>query len=239
MSLQIYLYFGIFDPRLLIMPATIGVVVGYSLAHYRQQTQQHIQKLMQIKKGLKNEVARKTKELEEKNTILEARSLVDSLTGLGNRVQLKKAFKKGVDGLGIDYKYFSVIMIDIDYFKEYNDNYGHLKGDDALSSIGACINTQVKETFITAIRFGGEEFCLLLPGYTKDEALQVADTLHQTIQDLQLTHHHSKVSDIITISSGVHTISDTTPEKSSTIIEDADKALYQAKSTGRNRVCYL
>ena len=239
MSLQVYLFFGIFDLRLLIIPTAIGLLVGYLLAHYRQEIRHHIKNLTDIKEGLKEEVARKTKELEEKNAILEARSLIDSLTGLGNRVKLKKAFKKDCQRLGIEYEDFSVIMIDIDYFKEYNDNYGHLKGDDVLSTIGAAINTLVKETAITAVRFGGEEFCLLLPGYTKASALEVAQALQQTIHDLQIPHHYSSVSDIITISIGVHTTTEPQSHESCTLIEDADKALYQAKDGGRNTIACL
>ena len=239
MSVQIFLFFSVFDARLIVVPTLIGLFVGYMLAHYRRETHQHIQELIDIKEGLKEEVARKTRELEEKNAILEMRSLVDTLTGLGNRVKLKKAFKEACRKLGVEYDAFSVMMVDIDFFKEYNDHYGHLKGDDVLTTIGSAINTLIESTQMTAIRFGGEEFCLLLPGYTKEAALEVANELQQLIQELHIPHHCSSVSNTVTISIGVHTTTQPPSQQSCTLIEDADKALYQAKNSGRNTICYL
>ena len=111
-SIQIYIFFGVFNPKILIMPFLVGVTAGYLIGYYRQRTQEHIQKLLTAKVELKEEVKAKTLELKQKNIILKELTLTDALTGLGNRVKLNKVSKKVYKQLGTDYQSVSVMMIE-------------------------------------------------------------------------------------------------------------------------------
>ena len=238
-STQVYIFFGVFNPKILIMPFLIGITAGYLIGYYRQRNQEHIQKLSVAKLELKEEVEAKTLELKQKNITLKELTLTDALTGLGNRVKLKKVFKQVYKQLGTDYQSISVMMIDIDYFKNYNDHYGHLKGDDVLTSIAKVIRESIEETDASSIRFGGEEFCIILPRCDANIAIEKANILVEQIRSLHIQHKKSDVSEHVTISIGVHTINTLEEATERTLINDADKALYMAKERGRDQVCYL
>ena len=191
------------------------------------------------KENLQKEVKLKTKELEEKNKRLENMTLTDPLTGLGNRVKLKQTFESICSQLGQEIEHISVLMIDIDYFKDYNDFYGHLQGDEVLQKIGSFILEEILHTNITAIRFGGEEFCLILPSMDEQKAIATARNINLKIKELLLPHDKSTVSEFVTVTIGVHTITANEETEECTLIEIADKALYKAKKAGRDQVCYL
>jgi len=153
-----------------------------------------------------------------------ALSLKDSLTGLANRrmmeIMTNKSFARA-KRLGSP---FSVIMLDIDYFKKYNDTYGHPAGDSLLVTIAKILLREVREIDL-AVRYGGEEFFVLLPDVVTSEALQVADRIRNTVE----------AESGVTISLGVSSYSRWT-EKVEDIVGEADRALYNAKQRGRNRV---
>jgi diguanylate cyclase (GGDEF)-like protein len=175
-------------------------------------------------------------ELQQANHRLENLSLSDGLTGISNR----RSFDQYID---ISWKSFnrgdkplSIIMADIDYFKAYNDNYGHTEGDSCLIKVARCLVSSVKRPLDLVARYGGEEFCVILPETDSVNALIVAERIREKLKSLRIPHEHSQASQFVTLSLGVATMM---PGDSYTIkefIDNADKALYEAKAEGRNRV---
>lgn len=177
-------------------------------------------------------------ELRADNQKLETLSIRDGLTGISNRrhfndhleASLRSSFRSG--------KPLSLIMADIDHFKLYNDNYGHLAGDECLVKVARAIESNASRPFDLAARYGGEEFAVILPETDKKGAITVAEGIRKNIRQLALPHEYSKVSPFITLSLGVATIIPN-PGEAHTIeglIEEADKALYRAKANGRDAI---
>lgn len=165
-------------------------------------------------------------------------SLQDGLTGVANRRMfdevLEKEWKRAQrSGLPL-----SLIIFDIDYFKQYNDHYGHLKGDECLKQISKILAGESKRSSDLFARYGGEEFVLLLPETAEAQAYEIALQCIAAVQDKKILHEHSLVSDVLTISAGVSSIIPFKESKSSALIDTADELLYQAKRNGRNRVEY-
>ncbi|MCP3921586.1 MAG: PleD family two-component system response regulator [Desulfobacterales bacterium] len=129
----------------------------------------------------------------------------------------------------------ALILIDIDFFKNYNDTYGHQAGDDCLKQIAQAIHNRTKRAGDLVARYGGEEFVVVLPDTDMEEATQVAESIRLTIEELKIPHNKSSVSEYVTLSLGV---SSTVPDRESLhedIISIVDQALYEAKDQGRNR----
>ena len=128
------------------------------------------------------------------------------------------------------------MMCDIDYFKSYNDLYGHQAGDDCLKAVSKVLSSHSQRSGDLAARYGGEEFILVLPAVDKHGAVKLAETVRQKVEALKIMHEGSPVSGYITLSIGVNCqepFAELTPEK---LIAIADEALYKAKEGGRNRV---
>ncbi len=161
-------------------------------------------------------------------------AILDGLTGIYNRKHFFELAEREFQRAKLHQYSLSIIMIDIDRFKNLNDQYGHIIGDNVLKLIVEKLNDSIRKTDIMG-RYGGEEFVVALPQTTKDEALKIAEKLRYTIEKSKLiTKKHGILS--LTISLGVASISEESKEISD-IIEQADKALYQAKDMGRNLVC--
>src|SRR5262249_40899309 len=131
----------------------------------------------------------------------------------------------------------SLLMIDIDSFKSYNDRYGHQQGDDCLKRVASTLQELLKRPGDLCARYGGEEFAVILPGTGSDGAAEVAETLRAGIEALQIPHGNGTSAGIVTVSIGVSSASTFQPEEPSSLISRSDEALYRAKQTGRNRVC--
>jgi diguanylate cyclase (GGDEF)-like protein len=177
-----------------------------------------------------------TEELSSTHEQLKALAVTDELTKLNNR----RLFLEYMD---LTWKQnqrlklpVNILMIDIDYFKKYNDSLGHLEGDKALIAIAQCLKTSLKRETDFVARFGGEEFVCLLPFITKDEALGFAKTLVQNVENLKLPHPMSEASDFVTISAGMASTIPNESNSQTALLDEADKALYAAKKAGRNRV---
>ncbi len=130
---------------------------------------------------------------------------------------------------------FSLLMIDIDYFKEYNDRLGHLKGDRVLCTLSNLIEINTRQIDVVS-RYGGEEFTVILPGIEKENAKIIAGKLRELIEHYHFPEQEGQPSGNLTISVGLASF----PEDAETakeLIDKADKALYKAKESGRNRVC--
>jgi diguanylate cyclase (GGDEF)-like protein len=167
---------------------------------------------------------------------LERHSQSDGLTGLGNRRYFELRLHEEWSRATRQHWPISVLFIDIDYFKRYNDHYGHLQGDDCLRRVAEAIQHAVKRDIDVAARYGGEEFVILLPDTHLAGAEQVARELQQAIRKLHIEHRGSNVEPFVTLSIGIASHIPRFPEKPEELLHAADTALYQAKEHGRNRI---
>ncbi|MCH4890092.1 diguanylate cyclase [Acidaminobacter sp. JC074] len=164
----------------------------------------------------------------------------DALTGLYNRGYFDQKIKSEMKRQGRTDSPLSLILIDIDYFKNFNDTYGHVSGDDALRGVGACLNQLVTRTDDVVARYGGEELALILPHTDYLGAELVAEKIRASIESLEIPHKSSLVSDVLTVSVGFVTLNEPFDVEegfdSSLLIEACDRCLYEAKENGRNRI---
>lgn len=201
------------------------------------------------------EVCKLQKELKEKNSILkqeleirieleqELRStnqklknlaIVDSLTQIANRRKFDRKIQQEWLRLSREKAFLSLIIIDVDYFKLYNDSYGHQAGDDCLQQIAQAISHTVKRPADLVARYGGEEFAVILPSTDLQGATHVAECIKAAIEELNISHTNSTVGDRVTVSQGIATTIPNTDSLYESLICLADVALYEAKDRGRN-----
>lgn len=178
----------------------------------------------------------KKKELKNLITQLKKASYMDSLTHIPNRRSFDEAFYREWQRALRDTSALSLIFIDVDYFKKYNDFYGHLAGDDCLKEVAQSLQKNLKRPTDMLARYGGEEFVVILPSTDAKGATKVAETLRNHIATLNLEHQDSEISDFVTISLGIVTTIPMLKHQPRDYIHTADKALYQAKQQGRNQV---
>ncbi len=170
------------------------------------------------------------------NQELERIATLDGLTGIANRRRFDEYLYFEWLRLFRDKLPLSLILCDVDFFKLYNDTYGHLAGDFCLQHVAAAIRQSVKRHSDLVARYGGEEFAVILPNTTAKGAFYVAETIRKQIQSIKLVHAKSEVSKYVTLSLGVASIIPHTEICPDTLITIADKALYAAKHQGRNCV---
>ncbi|TWI46868.1 diguanylate cyclase [Pseudomonas duriflava] len=174
--------------------------------------------------------------LRQAHDALEKLALHDALTGLANRRQLEVLLPAEIGRACRNALPLAVVMLDIDHFKRYNDLYGHPAGDECLRAVAQAVKTAIKRAGDLAVRYGGEEILVLLPGTDEAGAYQVAEKILQTIRALAI-EHSGNTSGIVTASAGVYACfpkrDDVTPQA---LIKAADQALYIAKFSGRNKV---
>ena len=166
-------------------------------------------------------------------------STTDGLTEISNRRFFDEYSEKEWKRAQRDKKPFAVIMIDLDSFKAYNDTYGHQRGDVCLKKVAGVIKGAMKRPADLAARYGGEEFVLVLPETDKDGACKLAEQLRQEIIDLKLEHQNNICEKWVTISLGVATGIAEPGKSFSDLLAKADKALYEAKGSGRNRTSFF
>lgn len=180
---------------------------------------------------------RKQIELKQKTDLLEHLSLVDGLTGLANRRQFDEKLAQLISYVDRNHRSLSLLMIDIDYFKQYNDIYGHVKGDYALKSVARILRNGASRPLDFVARYGGEEFVVLLLDATPDEGQRVAEKLRLSVENANIAHDGSDKNQL-TISVGVSHVNASHKENTQVtdFIQDADQCLYLAKHDGRNKV---
>jgi diguanylate cyclase (GGDEF)-like protein len=176
-------------------------------------------------------------ELQATGARLEALSLTDTLTGLANRRQLERYLHQQWQRTAAAAQDLSVLMVDVDHFKAYNDRYGHPTGDECPRHIAAELARQIPQDRGLVARWGGEEFIVVLPACTRQQALEAAQRLRLGVQSLALRPEDSLTAPMVTVSVGVATrVAARAPASLKDLIEHADQALYAAKSGGRNCV---
>ncbi len=193
-----------------------------------------------IKKPFKNAIvkARIATQIQIINQMraIEQLSLTDELTNVLNRRAFDKKLKYEWARAARENNVISLLMIDIDKFKEYNDTYGHLQGDIMLRSVADTIKSMLKRSTDIVCRYGGEEFAVILPGTDSRGAVEMAERIRNAIAELRISSLYSDKLTKVTISVGVATLTPTCKGNVESAIENADRMLYEAKKAGRNCV---
>jgi diguanylate cyclase (GGDEF)-like protein len=174
-------------------------------------------------------------------------STVDPLTGIANRRAFEEALDQEWRRMARHQTALSLLMIDVDYFKRFNDSYGHVGGDQCLRVVAQVLASRARRAGEMAARYGGEEFAVLLPHTEIDAAAKLARVICEAVRERAIPHQASEVAPYVTVSIGVASIADIPafagtfardggPAGATVLIEAADQALYRAKTGGRNRV---
>ena len=182
------------------------------------------------------ELVKLRRDIEDKTKIFEELSITDELTGLTNRryfnemlaTEWKRAVRQKTE--------LSLLLIDIDHFKAYNDFYGHKDGDNCLKQISMAMKSVLQRPADLLARFGGEEFVAVLPETDHKGALFIAEKIRNSVAELEITHKGVNEHKYVTVSIGLATSSPTSEEEKEKLLGTADKRLYEAKSRGRNLV---
>jgi diguanylate cyclase (GGDEF)-like protein len=209
---------------------------------YRTHAQNvEIQQQKLFVETLEQQVSQKTTSLTEKTAALEASNkeleeltYTDALSGLYNRRYFDRLLLKEITRHERQKEALALIICDIDFFKLYNDKYGHIVGDHCIQIVSECMVKAVNRSSDSICRYGGEEFALIMPNTDVEKAIQVVNKIMKALADLRIKHDTSPTDDIVTMSYGIYSVipgRDTSPES---MIESADKALYVSKNSGRN-----
>jgi diguanylate cyclase (GGDEF)-like protein/hemerythrin-like metal-binding protein/PAS domain S-box-containing protein len=175
-------------------------------------------------------------QLKKEKEVAERNSLTDGMTGLANRRYLDEQIMLEYFRMKRTGEKLSIIMLDVDFFKLYNDAYGHLQGDECLKMVAKVLKTTIKRATDIAARYGGEEFVVLLPDTDEIGAIKVAETIRANVEAMKMEHKDSKISDVVTVSIGVATFDKHSLVAPENLVQKADEALYEAKNSGRNKV---
>lgn len=162
----------------------------------------------------------------------------DQLTRVYNRKYLDTMLDKELAILSRYKGYMSLLMIDVDNFKLYNDHYGHIAGDECLKTVAACIKSVLKRKNDFCARYGGEEFVVLLPGSDAEAAKKISDKILTNIQKASIKHEYSDASNNVTVSIGYTTANEKSMCSAKQILSSADDGLYISKKTGKNRATF-
>ncbi|HET9529790.1 MAG TPA: diguanylate cyclase [Blastocatellia bacterium] len=178
----------------------------------------------------------RTQQLEQANQALRRISYLDGLTGVANRRHFEEALDlewRRASRAGMP---LSLIMVDTDYFKPFNDAYGHQRGDDCLRLIASTLRNALNRPGDVVARYGGDEFVILIPGTDAEGAAELAEAMRVRVEGMEIRHQASPDDKVVTISLGVVTDYPTRGFSAGELIAAADEALYQAKNGGRNRL---
>lgn len=195
--------------------------------------------LRQLNTELEKRVAERTCELEAANLKLEKLATEDGLTGLPNRRHLDQMIDRELSRGLRTADMLSFLMCDVDYFKRYNDRYGHAEGDACLKRVAAALRESFKRASDLPARYGGEEFSVIIPNTPPEHVRQLAEALRQRMENEAVPHERSDVARVVTISIGVVSAPITLDRNRAWYIKQADEALYRSKAEGRNRVTHV
>jgi diguanylate cyclase (GGDEF)-like protein len=202
--------------------------------------QHHMQKQLEEQNvRLRYEITERKRveaELEKSNRELARLASFDGLTRIANRRHFDHCLEKEWGRMARQKASLSLILCDIDFFKRYNDTYGHQAGDDCLKKVAQTISRAIKRPADLVARYGGEEFVILLPKTDLSGAVKIVEDIKRKIRNLQIEHAKSDVSPYVSLSMGICTMRPDRETLSTELVAVADRALYQAKKTGRDRV---
>jgi diguanylate cyclase (GGDEF)-like protein len=171
-------------------------------------------------------------------TALEGLAYLDGLTGIYNRRAFDEKLEMEWERSSRDRTPLALIMIDVDFFKRYNDSYGHQMGDACLKHIASSLSTVVVRPQDAVTRYGGEEFAVILPGCDEAGVLVVGQRIREHIASLKIAHQASDVGAFVTLSMGAYSCVASPGKSMAELVAHADAALYQAKTTGRDRLAF-
>ena len=177
----------------------------------------------------------RTQQIEQANRDLHRLSHLDSLTGVANRRRFEEALDLEWRRASRTGTPLSLIMIDTDFFKPFNDAYGHQRGDACLTLVANTLRNALNRPGDMVARYGGDEFIILIPGTDAEGAAEIAEAMRVRVEGMEITHKGSPEDKVVTISLGVVTSYPTRGFSTGELIAAADEALYQAKNGGRNR----
>ncbi len=212
-------------------PYLWGQLIAHDFSGKRQWQQWEIEFLTQLANQVA--IAIKQSELVE---ALERLAALDGLTGVANRRQFDRVIAQEWQRLAREKQPISLILCDIDFFKQYNDFYLHLAGDDCLKQVARALEKTSRRASDLVARYGGEEFAILLPNTDRKGAYEVAQNIKQQLAALKMSHARSAVNEFVTLSMGIETTIPTLDAAPSSLIDRADRALMAAKAQGRDRI---
>lgn len=210
-----------------------GISIPYNLV--REGEVYPLQGLDERNEQLEKLIQERTRALEEANNKLEALSNTDGLTNIANRRRFDQMLQQEWNRAMRTGTPIALIMLDVDWFKHFNDQYGHLAGDDCLRALGQAIAQGARRAGDLAARYGGEEFVMLLPNTHLEEAIEVAQIIQQKIAALAWPHDGS-LHHFVTVSMGVSALRPSSAYLPEDLVRNADNALYRAKAAGRNNI---
>jgi diguanylate cyclase (GGDEF)-like protein len=178
-------------------------------------------------------------QLEFANQQLQRLALIDGLTQVANRRRFDEYLEREWFRQALERSCLSLILCDVDFFKAYNDTYGHQAGDECLRLVARAISEEVKRSADLVARYGGEEFAVILPNTDAIGAVYVAENIRLQVENLAIPHATSTVRDTVTLSLGVTSLIPEPESEPAKILSLADRALYQAKASGRNQLILI
>lgn len=185
-----------------------------------------------VKARVRNQI-----QLKKKTDLLEQLASLDGLTEVPNRRFFDDVFEQEWRRALRNQYPISVCMLDIDYFKQFNDNYGHTAGDDCLVAVAKALSSVSNRAGDFLARYGGEEFVFVWPNCSMEDALKMAERARELVEELGVRHDHSKVAPVVTISAGLACLTPLQTSIRKDLLDKADERLYLAKENGRNQVC--
>jgi diguanylate cyclase len=211
----------------------IGGLFAYQIAVYIANSNEAARELNQSLIKLQES----EQKLHKANELLNTLSYLDGLTGIGNRRHFDEILNREWTRLTSIHSPLTLLMFDIDYFKKYNDTYGHLAGDQCLQSISTAIKDLIaNHPFATFCRYGGEEFAIILTKTNLEKAVDMARLIQGKVKSLTIEHRSSEISNIVTISIGIASIIPSSEGDPKDLIHLADNSLYTSKANGRNTI---
>lgn len=225
---------GLADKKSVDLAFSVGAT-DYTLKPIHLIVLRHRVRQVLKERELRNELAAINQQLADANRDLQKLASIDGLTQIANRRYFKEILEREWGRLARNRHPLGLLLCDIDFFKQYNDLYGHLAGDRCLQDICQSLRNSIWRSADLVARYGGEEFVLLLPETDAAGTQAVAERVHTAVSNLAIPHRGSRVASIVTLSIGAASIIPHFDDFPNSLIDIADRALYAAKSKGRDR----